>query len=208
MKIEMLVMLVIVALFCAVVVALFAWAVTKSKNARKAVRRMRRMFQLLPLLFTGWGRAMRTGDRCFANIGEGTHEHGLKSYIPDAGTNSRYLLYEIGSVADNCRVAAGVNEPLGPSDDQADANNLDLPIAIKLLGAVKGTLRMTTDGTCVNGGRVAVKLDGSGYVTDITAAAAGHTYWVVGKAIIPTDAVVVAGDPIEVVPFTPYTVAK
>lgn len=225
---KMIEVLVIVAL-TAVVVALFAWAISKLKNAaerdgrkreilqgynshmrRKTfARNVRETFLLLPLLFGSWGR--RRGKATlpqFANIGEGTHEHGIKSYIPDAGTNSRYLIYEIGSVADNCRIAGGVNEPLGPSEDQADSNNLDIPIAVKLLGAVKGTVRMTSDGTCINGGRVVVKLDGSGQVADLTASATGHTYWVIGKAIIPTDAVVVAGDPIEVIPYVPYTVAK
>ena len=144
-------------------------------------------------------------DVQFANTGEGVHEHGIKSYTADAATATRYLVYEQGSTADNCVVASGTNEPLGPSDDLADTNALDVQIGIKLLGAYKGTTRMISDGTVTNGKRVAVLKDGTGRVT-CPAPSAG-TFWVVGKAVIPTDANIVAGDTFEVIPFPPLSVA-
>jgi hypothetical protein len=165
--------------------------------------------QLLALLAVDklTGRAFRRGSPCgthFANIGEGSHEYGLKSYIPDSGTASRYLVYEQGSTADNCVVASGVNEPLGVSDDLADANNLDVPIAIKLLGAVRGTHLTVSDGSVTNGKRIAVKKDGSGKAT-VPASGAG-SFWVIGKAVIPTDAIVGNGDAFEFIPFQPIQV--
>ena len=183
--------LLIVVAVIAVVVALFAWAAAPTLR-----RKFKRTLQLLPLVFGHWDRVMRTGDRCFANIGEGTHEDGIKSYIPDAGTNSRYLMYKIGSTADNCALTGAGDIPLGSSDDQADANNLDLPIAIKLFGAVKGTTRIITDGTLVNGSKVTTGANGQG-------TAAVTTNLVVGVAIIPSDTVVVAGDPVEMIPCLP-----
>lgn len=155
--------------------------------------------QLLALLAVDklTGRAFRRSQGIgFANIGEGTHEHGIKSYIPDAGTNSRYLLYKIGSDADHCAVCGAGDTPLGPSEDQADTNNLDLPIAIKLVGAVKGTVLMITDGTVVNGNRVKAAANGQ-----VTPAATGDVSF--GIAILPTDNVAAAGDPIEVIPAIP-----
>jgi hypothetical protein len=140
----------------------------------------------------------------FANIGEGSHGYGVKSYIPDAGTAARYLFYEPGGTADNCVVAAGANEPLGVSEDLADAANLDVPIAVHLLGAIRGTCRAVSDGSVTNGKRIAVKKDGSGKAT-VPAAGAG-SFWVVGKALIPTDAVVGNGDAFEFVPFQPVQV--
>ena len=165
--------------------------------------------QLLALLavnkITGCAfKRPETGATCFANIGEGTHENGVKAYVSDAGTTSRYLFYEPGSTADNCVVAAGANEPLGVSDDLADANNLDVPIAINLLGAIRGTQRAISDGSVTNGKRIAVKKDGSGKAT-VPGTGAG-SFWVVGKALIPTDAVVGNGDAFEFIPFQPQQV--
>lgn len=208
----------ILALFALVAVLFFAWTAA-IKNAKqsairprrhKGARRHWRAFYLAPLMIDrvawwfGFSRAPR-GGVLFANIAEGTHEHGVKSYIPDAGATSRYLFYEIGSTADNCRIAAGVNEPLGVSEDQADANNLDLPIAIKLLNASKGTQRAISDGTVTNGTRICVLKDGTGRAT-CPAGGAG-TFWMVGRAIIPSDAVVVAGDPFEFIPYQPVSTA-
>ncbi len=206
----------------AVALAQIVWAFVKSKNTspvrrakigninRTFFRRHMRKVYLAPLFvekFAAWLGIVRepVGTVQFANSGEGTHQHGIKSYVPDAATAARYLIYEQGSTADNCVVAAGVNEPLGPSDDLADSAALDLAIAIKLLGATVGTTRMVSDGTVTNGKRVAVLKDGTGRVT-VPAGGAGN-FWVVGKAVIPTDANIAAGDPFEVIPFQPVLTA-
>ena len=216
----------IVALVAAVV-ALCAWASAKIQNAptrrpkignanRKFFRRHVRKVWLAPLFierFFAWlgfvptprGTVQLTGNIQFANSGEGTHEHGIKSYIPDAATNSRYLLYQVGSTADNVAVAAGVNEPLGPSDDLADSSVLDVAIAIKLLGAFKGTTRMISDGTVTNGARVCASKANPGQIT-VPGVGAGN-FWVVGKAVVPTDSNIAAGDAVEVIPFQPVLTA-
>src|SRR5690242_4904132 len=58
----------------------------------------------------------------FANIADGTYEDGKRSYVADAGTTARYLMYKRGSDADHCAICGLNDDPLGPSDDQADAN--------------------------------------------------------------------------------------
>jgi hypothetical protein len=191
-----------------------AWAYAAFRNAKepdirprrhKGTRRHWRAFYLAPLMIErllwwfGFSREPRGGVQ-FANIGEGTIEHGVKSYIPDAGTTSRYLLYKIGSDADHCAVTGAGDTPLGSSDDLADANNLDLPIAIKLFGAVKGTTLVITDGTVANGNRV--KAGAAGKVT--VAATADLSF---GIAIIPTDASSAAGDPIQIISCVPQKYA-
>ena len=167
------------------------------------MKNIKRFLILLPLLFGRYRQPLAGGVQ-FANSGEGTHREGIKSYTPDAATTARYLCYEQGSTADNCRLAAGVNEPLGFSDDLADANALDLQIAIKLISAFTGTTRGISDGTVTNGVRVCVSKDGTGRLT-VPGSGAG-TFWVVGKAIIPTDANIAAGDAFEVIPLGPQQV--
>jgi hypothetical protein len=131
----------------------------------------------------------------FTNIGEGTYEHGCKSYLPDSSTSSRYLLYKRGSDADHCVVTGAGDDPLGPSDDQADTTT-GVPITINILGAAKGTVRVVTDGT-VNDGDY-VKCGASGQVTQ-----AATTNLSFGRAVIPTDCSKAAGDVITIIPALP-----
>ena len=177
---------------------------------RTFFRQHMRKVYLMPLLverFAAWLGLSRepSGGIQFANVGEGTHEKGHKTYLADAATTSRYLIYEQGSTADNCKLALGTNEPLGVSDDQPLTNYLDEGIAIKLFGATVGTTRMISDGTVTNGSRVALLKDGTGRVT-VPGGGAGN-FRVVGKAIIPSDANITAGEPIEVIPFQPVLTA-
>lgn len=176
---------------------------------------MRRQACLLPLLIgkifgetpkTAGGTPALPGGVQFANAGEGTHEHGKKSYLPVAATTVRYLFYEQGATTnDYCQLAQGTNEPLGPSDDLADTNALDVPIPVKLLGAFTGTTRAVSDGTVTNNTRICVSKDGTGRATCPLSGAGA--YWVVGKAIVPTDddggGTVVAGDNFEFIPCFP-----
>lgn len=160
---------------------------------------MKKLLNKIRLAMAFIGLAFRTqlGSAVqFANIGEGTHEHGIKSYIPDSGQAGRYLLYKIGSDGDHCVITGAGDTPLGVSEDLADANNLDLPIAIKLFGAVKGTVRVTTDGTVNNGDHV--KCGATGMVTQ--AASTNRSF---GIAIIGSDCSKNAGDQIEIIPFAP-----
>jgi hypothetical protein len=206
-------MLIIVACI-ALVVALFAWAAARipkrtqvirgynSHLRRKTLRyrfpfweNLRRTFSLLPILFAHW-RSSRTASVEFANVGEGTHAKGIKSYIPDAATTSRYLMYKGGSDADHCAVTGAGDIPLGSSDDLADSAALDVPIAIKLFGAVEGTVRIISDGTLTNLCKVTTGANGQG-------TAAVTTNLVVGVAIIPTDSIPVAGDAVEMIPCLP-----
>src|SRR5688572_11030787 len=80
----------------------------------------------------------------FCNIGEGTYDNGVKSYLPDATTDSRYLIYKEGSDGDHVALCGAGEIPLGCSDDQADSTTT--PISINLFGAKPGTVRVITDG--------------------------------------------------------------
>ena len=173
---------------------------------------LRKLWQKRHLMPLVWHKSGSRGARPsegiqFCNVGEGTHEHGKKSYLPVAATTVRYLFYEQGATTnDYCQLAQGTNEPLGPSDDLADTNALDIPITVKLLGAFAGTSRAVSDGTVTNNTRVCVSKDGTGRAT-CPAPSAG-TYWVVGKAVVPTDddsgGPVTAGDSFEFIPCFPF----
>lgn len=140
----------------------------------------------------------------FCNIGEGTHEHGRMTYIPDAATTSRYLLYKIGTgvngpAAMSCTLTtAATDYPLGSSDDQADANFLTQGITINLFGACPGTKRVISDGTIVNGSWVGPSGATAGYATVATT---GNC--TIGKAIVPPDTIIAAGQPVEIIPCLP-----
>lgn len=129
----------------------------------------------------------------FANIGEGSYEDGKKTYIADADTTARYLLYKVGTDADHCAITGAGDDPLGPSDDQAASGTA---IGINLLGARKGTVRVTTDGTIANGDYV--KCGVTGFVTK-----ASTTDLSFGRAVIGTDATRASGDVITIIPVMP-----
>ena len=199
-------LLLILALL-AVAVTLLAWAAANSQNAfireSNNSRRWRWKSRRLPPLPFDPPAILPQ----FCNVGEGTHEHGRKSYLGDAATTVRYLLYEQGvTTNDYCKLAAGANQPLGPSDDLVDANALDIPITVKLLGAFAGTSRAVSDGTVTNSTLICVSKDGTGRAT-CPAGGAG-TYWVVGRAVIPSDddagGPVVANDDFEFIPCFPF----
>lgn len=130
----------------------------------------------------------------FCNIGEGLTDTGVKSYLPDATTSARYLLYKIGTDGDHCAICGAGETPLGSSDDQADS--VTTPIAINLFGAVLGTRRVTTDGTIANGDRV--KAAANGKVTK-----ANTTDVSFGIAIIGSDTSSADGDIITIIPMVP-----
>jgi len=132
----------------------------------------------------------------FANIGEGTYEHGKISMLPDAATTSRYLLYKTGSDANHVAITGLNDTPLGASDDQAATGYLDVPMTIQLFGAVKGTVRVVTDGTVANGAFVKAGANGQ-----VTAATTGDLSF--GRAVIMSDMSSAAGDVITIVPALP-----
>lgn len=165
----------------------------------KGFRRAWRRLHLLPVgihRLVGWLPGSQfSPDVQFANIGEGTFEHGIKSFIPDATAASRYLLYKRGSDSDHCAVCGAGDDPLGPSDDQADTST-GVKIAVKLLGAYRGTTRVVTDGTVANGNYVKCAANGQ-----VTVAASGDLSF--GRAIITSDMSSAAGDVITIIPALP-----
>src|ERR1051325_7189723 len=121
MKFELIALLVILA-----VIGLFAWlAVRNAKlstaaprpRRHKGFRRQWRKIYLLPIavhrLIGFWPGVHIRPQLQFANIGEGTFADGVKSYIADAATNSRYLLYKKGTDVDHCAVTGAGDDPLG-----------------------------------------------------------------------------------------------
>lgn len=142
---------------------------------------------------SSWNPAHRSKVQ-FANIGEGTFGEGVKSYIPDAATTARYLLYKKGTDVDHCAITGAGDDPLGPSDDQAGSDSV--PIAINLLGSCKGTLRVVTDGTVADGDYV--KAGATGFVTK-----ASTTDLSFGRARISTDMSSASGDVITIIGMVP-----
>jgi hypothetical protein len=139
-------------------------------------------------------RATRRTRVEFCNVFGATHDGGRVSKLADAATSYRYLLYKMGTDADHVAICGAGETPLGPSDDQAEAG---LPIAINVLGACKGTVRMVSDGTPTDGNYVKAAANGQ-------CALASNGDVVIGRAIIPlnTDAAT-AGAVIEVTPIMP-----
>jgi hypothetical protein len=120
-----------------------------------------------------------------ANAGLGLmDEHGVESLLIDPGASvpvgSRYLLYERGSGAQYCEVAAGVKPPLGPSSDSpyqsGDA------VSIRRLGCRPGLELGIPGGAITIDHLVCCNTDGSGKIVDLTTLGNG-TYWVVGRAV-------------------------
>jgi hypothetical protein len=184
---------------------LFVSAIAKTRNTNpaaphrnKGFRRHWRKVYLLPIgihRLTGWLPGARMHPRIqFANIGEGTYGHGKRSYLPDAATTSRYLLYKRGTDADHCAICGAADDPLGPSDDQAGSDGV--PITINLLGAGHSTLRVVTDGTIADGDYV--KCGATGKVTK-----ASTTDLSFGRALISTDSSRADGDTITIIPMVP-----
>lgn len=157
--------------------------------------KIRKFFILLPVFLARIGApASRHGAIQFANIGEGTFRDGIRSYLPDATTASRYLLYKKGTDVDHCAITGAGDDPLGSSDDQADSTTT--PIAIHLFGATRGTVRVVTDGTVDDGEYVK-----AGAVGKVTAAASTDLSF--GRAIIPSDCSKADGDVITIIPMVP-----
>jgi hypothetical protein len=196
--------LVVVALMALLVVVLAVQAVHQKPNTgqrrphRNGLRRQWRKVYLAPIglpRLLGWLPGRQVMPRVqFANIGEGTYGHGYKSYIPDAATTARYLLYKKGTDVDHCAICGAGDDPLGPSDDQAGSDSV--PIAIALLGAVMGTVRVVTDGTIADGDYV--KCGANGQATKATTGDLSF-----GRARIATDASSAAGDVITIIPVMP-----
>jgi len=132
----------------------------------------------------------------FANIGEGTYDHGRIPMLPDAAATARYLLYKTGSDANHAAVCGLNDTPIGPSDDQPSTGYLDVPISVNALGAVKGTIRVVTDGTIGNGNYVKCGANGQA-----TVAVSGDVSF--GRAVILTDMTSAAGDVITIIPALP-----
>ena len=163
----------------------------KMKNKKPT---MLQRIQLFCSLFVLNFRQPAAAGLQFANIGEGIAPNGIKMFIPDAITTSRYLLYKKGSDVDHVAITTTGETPIGSSDDQAV--DIPIPLAINVFGAVRGTVKVVTDGTVADGNYV--KCGTLGRVT-----VAVTTDVVIGKAIIGTDATAAAGDVIAIIPIMP-----
>lgn len=166
----------------------------------KSFKRQWRKIHLLPIglhRLRTWlpGSRGPCGVVQFANIGEGTLPTGARSMLPDAVTNSRYLLYKRGSDADHVALCGAGEDPLGTSDDQADS--VTTPITIHVCGAFTGTRRCVTDGTIADGDYI--KSAANGKATKALTGEAGQF----GRAVIPTDCTRADGDVIQYIGALP-----
>ncbi|HWF18583.1 MAG TPA: hypothetical protein VG754_04920 [Verrucomicrobiae bacterium] len=126
----------------------------------------------------------------FANIGEGSHFSGNKSYLPDVAIANRFNLVVIGSSQNNVTPsAANTDIPLGVCTDSPESTNLDVPVNVALLGCANGTLKIVLGGT-VNAGDM---LQSNGDGTAIKLLTTTGTFYNIGRALMSG----VAGDTLE-----------
>ena len=186
---------------------------------------MKRLIQLLPVFLhrvTGWlpFQPKTTGKVQFANIGEGTYQLGVKSYLVDStnyvSPGIHDLVYQAstnvpsgGNAGDYCTPAINATTvPLGASEDAPDST---YPIAIRLFGAAPGTMRVRTDGTIttnlqlvmVKAGTVTVQPENVATYGCCTAYAQSAGNYAIGRALITSDQSTEAGSTITIIPMTP-----
>jgi len=136
------------------------------------------------------------------NIAEGTHQETF-SRLPDAAISSYFLLAKAGSDQDHATLC-GINDvPIGVFQDTTlgplGTTVLDVPIAIKALGAGAFTGKVAINST-VALGDLLVPDTGSYARTLPAAGATPSTYYVIGRALRGG----AAGDVIEYDPM-PFT---
>jgi predicted RecA/RadA family phage recombinase len=130
-------------------------------------------------------------------LGDGIRPDGILSKKADAALTVKHYLVKTGTDADHVAViAAASDEPLGVCIDEATA--AEDGVAVKLLGACKGTVLMVANETITAGEDVYSGTDGR--VQDLPAVAG--TYWKVGRSVTASTADL----EIEVEPCTPRKV--
>lgn len=132
----------------------------------------------------------------FANIAEGQAGEGNKSYLPDVAIASRFNVVILGSSQYNITPsAANTDIPLGICTDAPDANNMDVPVNVAVLGAAKGTQKVLLSGTVNHGDMLQSNGDGGA----ITLKTTTGSWYIIGRALRDG----VAGDTIEFAPSFP-----
>lgn len=122
--------------------------------------------------------AVAFGHRvAFANIAEGEHTNGCKSFLADAATTARHLRYKMGSDSNHIALA-GAEAALGTSDDMAGA--AEDAISLRLNGANSGS-RIGVGSAAIAANAYIVGA-ASGKFQTLTGITAG-TYYVEGRAI-------------------------
>jgi hypothetical protein len=166
--------------------------------------------------FLGWifqplltARNIRKGRVALANELGLIDSHGHETLLIDpaaalpiagGGANGRWLAYERGAAYNEARLAAGVNVPIGISEDAAF--QIGDWIDVARFGAIQGTLIGQSGGAITIDHLIGVSLVTAGVLVDLTTAANG-TYWCVGRA---TKTVTVANVDISFEPRAPYQI--
>jgi hypothetical protein len=128
-----------------------------------------------------------------ANIGEGTHGSGRKTYLCDAVITGRYQVVKRGSDDSHIAVvAAATDVPLGICTDETATAGMPLNVAI--LGTATGTLKVLLGGTVSLSDELS-----SANGTAIKLPTATGTYYPIGRALMAG----VSGDIIEFGADTP-----
>jgi len=120
--------------------------------------------------------------------------------IADNAFTTRYLLAKRGVSALSIDVSDGTVAPVGIVEDETPSDgDLNYPLNVALLGAVKGTKRAIASGAIAADATIVA--DAAGKVKTLPVAAG--TYYVVGKAFGAAGA---DGDQIQFIPTLPYNV--
>ena len=141
-----------------------------------------------------WGPAAGVS---FANIAEGTAEHGSKAYLSDQPIPNRFCLVIPGSTPNNVTPSTAPTDiPLGVCTDAPEAANLDVPVNVEVFGACRGTKKVLLSGT-VNAGDMLQSNGDGGAIKLLTTPT--MTFYAFGRALQAG----VAGDTIEFTPTFP-----
>ena len=129
-----------------------------------------------------------------ANIAEGVSPTGKRTMQADAVGTARNLFVKIGSDSNHYALAGTADIALGVIGDQADA--IDDPIAVDLLGVNEGTKLITASAAIAAGDMLVTAANGQARTLPATTG----TYYIIGRAI---EAAGAAGDVIQFVPCFP-----
>ncbi len=121
-------------------------------------------------------RIFRDERPIFANIAEGTHT-GLITRKATAAISDAYLIMKLGADAEHVAVSGVADIPLGIAEDEAEAAEDVLTIA--LLGS-SATTQLVLAGTSISAGDYIVS-DANGKARPLPAGAG--TYYIIGRAI-------------------------
>ena len=143
--------------------------------------------------------SVKPPGECFANGQLVNVDPNGQATFPtaDAAFTSRYLIAKRGTSATSINICGAADVPLGIVEDETPSDSdLNYPLNVALLGAIKGTRRVIAS-AAISAGDFIVPAAGGKVRTLPTSAG---TYYVIGQAFAAATA---DGDQLQIVPTFP-----